>query len=53
VSLRRLQPLALFPANSLFCAGYLTTPGQGNAEDLQMIEDAGFRVAADLVEAHG
>jgi len=52
VSLRRLQPLALYPANSLFCAGYLTTPGQGYSEDIQMIEDAGFRVA-ELAEACG
>jgi biotin synthase len=51
-SLRALQPLALYPANSLFCAGYLTTPGQGHEEDIRMIEDAGFRVA-QLVDACG
>lgn len=45
VNLRSLQPLALYPANSLFCNGYLTTPGQGHAADLRMIEEAGFRVA--------
>ena len=50
VNLRQLQPLALYPANSLFCNGYLTTPGQGPAADLAMIEDAGFRVA-ELVQA--
>jgi len=50
VNLRQLQPLALFPANSLFCNGYLTTPGQGYEADIRMIQDAGFRVA-ELVEA--
>lgn len=50
VSLRQLQPLALYPANSLFCNGYLTTPGQGYEADLRMIADAGFQVA-ELVEA--
>ncbi len=45
VNLRRMQPFALYPANSLFVDGYLTTPGQGFEADIQMIEDAGFRVA--------
>ncbi|MGH7513581.1 MAG: biotin synthase BioB [Gemmatimonadales bacterium] len=46
VNLRQLQALALYPANSIFCNGYLTTPGQGHEADIRMIEDAGFRVAA-------
>lgn len=50
VNLRHLQPLALYPANSLFCNGYLTTGGQGPEADLAMIADAGFRVA-ELVPA--
>lgn len=50
VNLRHLQPLALYPANSIFCNGYLTTPGQGYEADLRMIADAGFYVA-ELVEA--
>ena len=29
VNLRHLQPLALYPANSIFSDGYLTTPGAG------------------------
>jgi biotin synthase len=45
VNLRHLQPLALYPANSLFCNGYLTTAGQGPEADLRMIADLGFRVA--------
>lgn len=40
-----LQALALFPANSMFTNGYLTTPGQGHAADLAMIAAAGFQVA--------
>lgn len=51
VVLRHLQALALFPANSMFTEGYLTTPGQGYESDLAMIEEAGFRVA-ELVHDH-
>lgn len=43
-TLRHLQPLALYPANSMFTAGYLTTGGQSFDEDRRMIEDAGFRI---------
>jgi len=50
VNLRHMQPLALYPANSLFCNGYLTTPGQGPEADARMIADAGFQVA-ELVPA--
>ena len=50
VCLKHLQPLALFAANSLFTEGYLTTPGQGYQDDLAMIAEAGFRVAAIVSE---
>ena len=50
VNLRSMQVLALWPANSLFVDGYLTTPGAGHDADLQMLRDAGFTVA-ELVEA--
>ena len=43
--LRRLQPLALYAANSIFTEGYLTTPGQGYSADIAMIEEAGFEIA--------
>jgi len=43
-TLRDLQPLALYPANSMFTAGYLTTGGQSFEEDSRMIEDAGFQI---------
>ena len=42
--LRSMQALALYPANSIFTEGYLTTPGQGRSKDAAMIEDAGFEV---------
>ncbi len=47
VVLRHLQPLALYPANSIFSEGYLTTGGQGHDRDLAMIEEAGFEVTRD------
>ncbi|VGO17026.1 Biotin synthase [Pontiella desulfatans] len=42
--LRHLQPLSLYPANSMFTNGYLTTGGSGYEADKQMIEDAGFEL---------
>ena len=39
-----LEPLALYPANSLFVEGYLTTHGRGAVETYRMIRDAGFVV---------
>lgn len=50
VCLKHLQPLALYPANSIFSEGYLTTGGQGHSQDLAMIEEAGFRLAALVQE---
>ena len=47
VHLRSLQPLALWPANSLFVAGYLLTEGDDAAATLRMILDAGFVPALD------
>lgn len=40
--LRSLMPLVLYPANSIFVSGYLTTSGQVTDEGLQMISDMGF-----------
>ncbi len=42
--LRGLQALALYPANSLFVEGYLTTKGDPVEETYTMIRDAGFEV---------
>jgi len=44
VNLRSLQALALYPANSIFVEGYLTTPGQGAQDAHQMIKDLGFEM---------
>lgn len=48
VNLRSLQPLGLYPANSIFIGDYLTTAGNAGLADQQMLEDMGFEV--DLVE---
>jgi len=50
VNLREMQAFALYPANSMFSEGYLTTGGQGYEKDMRMIEDAGFRLAALVTE---
>jgi biotin synthase len=42
LTLRALQSMALYPANSIFTQGYLTTPGATPHADHQMIRDAGF-----------
>jgi biotin synthase len=39
-----MQVLSLYAANSIFTKGYLTTPGQGYEEDMDMIATAGFQV---------
>lgn len=43
-SLRHLQPLSLYAANSWFVGDYLTTGGQAVNADHQMIEDLGFEI---------
>jgi biotin synthase len=44
VNLRSLQPMSLYPANSIFVNGYLTTPGQMASDAHRMIEDLGFEI---------
>ncbi len=44
VNLRSLQPMSLYPANSIFVNGYLTTSGQRATEAHRMIEDLGFEI---------
>jgi len=52
--LRALGALALWPANSLFVDGYLTTRGDAVAETYRMIRDAGFEVDGNpLSDAEG
>jgi biotin synthase len=47
VVLRSLQPLVLYPCNSIFTNGYLTTGGNTDSEDLKMIRDMGFELHVD------
>ena len=42
--LRSMQALSLYPANSIFAQGYLTTGGDGIDEAKRMVTDAGFTV---------
>jgi biotin synthase len=44
VNLRSLQPLGLYPANSIFLGDYLTTSGQESHRDFKMLEDLGFEI---------
>jgi biotin synthase len=44
VNLRSLQPLALYPGNSLFINGYLTTSGQSAEDAIAMVRDLGFEI---------
>jgi len=44
VTLRSLQAFAMYPANSLFTSGYLTTGGAEPDSDHQMIRDLGFEI---------
>ena len=44
LNLGDMQPFALYPANSLFVNGYLTTPGQTAADTHRMIEAHGFEI---------
>ncbi len=42
-----LQPLGLYPANSIFVGDYLTTKGQAPEADYKMIEELGFEITHD------
>lgn len=42
-----MQPLGLYPANSIFVGDYLTTKGQPPVEDLKMIEALGFEAVTE------
>ncbi len=47
VHLRCLQPLGLYPANSMFVGDYLTERGQPPEEDFQMIRALGFEIVIE------
>ena len=42
--LRDMQAFGLWPANSLFVEGYLTTRGDGVDQTYRMIREAGFEI---------
>jgi biotin synthase len=42
------QGLALYPANSVFVEGYLTTAGLATLPTRQLIESMGFRVEGEI-----
>jgi biotin synthase len=44
VVLRSLQPLVLYPCNSIFTNGYLTTGGNSDDADVRMIREMGFEI---------
>ena len=44
VVLGTLQPLVLYPCNSIFTNGYLTTGGNSEDADARMIREAGFEI---------
>lgn len=46
--LRRMEVMALYPANSMFIEGYLNATGTGTSRTLQMIEDAGFTIKTNV-----
>lgn len=43
-NLRSLQPMGLYAANAIFVGDYLTTDGQEETADHQMIHDLGFEI---------
>jgi biotin synthase len=47
--LRSLGALALWPANSLFVEGYLTTRGDAVSDTYRLIQDAGFEVEGNAL----
>ena len=51
--LRGMQSLALYPANSLFVEGYLTTRGEAVEETYAMIRDAGFQIEGNDAYTEG
>jgi len=44
VVLKSLQPLVLYPCNSIFTNGYLTTGGNSDDADSRMIREMGFEI---------
>lgn len=51
VNLGSLQPLSLYPANSIFLGDYLTTDGQPGDEDKKILEEMGFEIDLDPLKS--
>ena len=51
--LRSQEALALYPANSLFVEGYLTTRGDSVNDTYRMIREAGFEIDGNPMYADG
>ncbi|MDP7250649.1 MAG: biotin synthase BioB [Planctomycetota bacterium] len=47
VYFRSLEPMCLYPANSIFLQGYLNAQGGERKQTLQMILDAGFTIKSE------
>jgi biotin synthase len=47
VYFRSLEPMCLYPANSIFLQGYLNAKGSERKQTLQMILDAGFTIKSE------
>jgi biotin synthase len=50
-NLKDMQRFVIYPANSIFIEGYLTTPGQQANEARRMIEEMGFEVEEGLASS--
>ena len=48
--MRELKPLALYPADSIFVTGYLTTSGTSVGEVCRMIADMGFESTVEDID---
>lgn len=46
--LRSMEVMSLYPANSLFLAGYLNAKGAASNRTYEMITDAGFEIVSDF-----
>ncbi len=53
IHLGRAAALALYPANSIFVEGYLTTPGQKAPAAARLIQQAGFSLEAEPSSEQG
>ena len=53
IHLGRAAALALYPANSIFVEGYLTTPGQESGAAARLVREAGFALEDEAPDKGG